>query len=448
MHAEKNEGRNALVMLRKEWSEVMANVTRKELSPGVFLTAVQTDKFKTCVMGAFLLSPLREETAAENALIPDVLRRGTAQYPDMESLSAALDELYGGSIDPVVRKLGECQCVGLAGSFVDDRFLPGQEPMLEQAAGLLGSLLLDPATEHGVFRGDYVEGEKQNLIDDIRAVINEKRQYSIKRVLETMCSGEAFGVDKLGSEESARAIAAKSLWQRYETLLKTARVELYFCGSAEPERAENALRNAFAALPGGGTRENPGCTVIADAEETRTVEERMDVTQGKLAMGFRTGGITMDSPEYPALLLMNAVFGGTTTSKLFMNVREKLSLCYFASSMIDRRKGILLVSSGIEFDKYEQAKSEIMAQLEACRKGEIEDWELEGARRSVISALEVTADNQGRQEDYWLGQAAADASESPEELAARVERVTREEVAAAAKKLSLDTIYFLKGMEG
>lgn len=153
----------------------------------------------------------------------------------------------------------------------------------------------------------------------------------------------------------------------------------------------------------------------------------------------------MDSPEYPAMLLFNAVYGGTTTSKLFMNVREKLSLCYFASSMLDRRKGILLVSSGIEFEKYEQAKSEILAQLEACRRGEIEDWELEGARRSVVSSLEVTADNQGRQEDYWISQAAAGCGESPSELAARVERVTREEVAAAAQKLTLDTVYFLKG---
>ena len=426
----------------------MAEVTRKELMPGVFLTAVRTQKFKTCVMGAYLLTELKAETASLHALIPDVLRRGTQEYPDMEKLSAALDELYGGAIDPVVRKIGECQCIGLAGSFLDDAYAPGQETILEPAANLLGQLLLNPVTEQGRFRTDYVEGEKRNLIDDIRAVINEKRQYSIQRMIASMCREEPYGVDKLGDEAAAQAITAETLWQRYQELLRSARVELYFCGSAPVERVEAALKSALKGLPGGEERVRIGCTVVDSASQIQNVEERMDVTQGKLAMGFRTGGITMESQDYPALLLFNAVYGGTTTSKLFMNVREKLSLCYFASSAIDRRKGIMMVSSGIEFEKYEQAKSEILAQWEACKNGEIEEWELEGARRSVISALEVTADSQGRQQDYWLGQAAADACETPEEIASRVERVTKEQVMAVAKKLTLDTVYFLKGMEG
>ena len=165
----------------------------------------------------------------------------------------------------------------------------------------------------------------------------------------------------------------------------------------------------------------------------------MDVTQGKLALGFRTGGTTCWEEDYPALVMCNAIFGGTTLSKLFLNVREKLSLCYYASSMLEKMKGLMLVSSGIEFDKYETARDEILAQLEAVRRGEIADWELEGARR--------TLDDQGRQEEFWLGQAAAGLDTTIEELCARFETVTREQVAAAAQKLELDTIYFLKGKE-
>ena len=426
----------------------MPNIVRKELFPGVWLTAIRTQKFKTNAMGVCFLTPLSADTAAADGLVFEVLRRGTAEYPNMERLSAALDSLYGGSIEPTSRKIGECHCVGLTGSFLDDAYAPGKEKLLEPAAKLMGSLLLDPATEQGVFCADYVESEKQNQIDDIRAAINEKRQYSVQKLVETMCADEPYGVHSLGREEDVRVITPGSLWHHYQHLLKSTRVELYFCGSASQERVEAAMREAFAGLPVGGERALPGCTVVSAADEVRYVEERMEVTQGKLAMGFRTGGINSDSPEYPALLLFNAVFGGTTTSKLFMNVREKLSLCYFASSMLERRKGILLVSSGIEFDKYEQARDEILAQWEACKNGEIEDWELEGARRNLIRSLEVTGDSQGRQMSYWFSRAAENSLETPEELARRVERVTKDEVAAAAKKLTLDTVYFLKGLEG
>ena len=174
----------------------------------------------------------------------------------------------------------------------------------------------------------------------------------------------------------------------------------------------------------------------------------MEVSQGKLSLGFRTGGVTCRSEEYPALTMCNAIFGGTTLSKLFLNVRERLSLCYYASSMMEKQKGLLMVSSGIEFDKYQTARDEILAQLEAIRRGEIEDWELEGARRTLISGHRTTLDSQGRQEEFWLGQAAAGLDTDIETLCAQFETVTREQVAAAAQKLELDTIYFLKGKEG
>ena len=426
----------------------LSQVTQLELLPGVRLTAVHTEKFKSSYFGVMLLTQLDRETASANALIPRVLRRGTREHPDLQSLSAALDELYGGAVEPVVTKKGETQCVGFAASFLDDAYAPGGEDILERAARLLGSVLLDPCTQDGVFRRDYVEGERANLIDRIRAQVNDKRQYSMLRLTQEMCSYEAFGADKLGDEERAGAITPESLWQRYRALLATAQVELYYCGSARPERAAQALRSALAGLPAGEMREEPGCEIrITAPPEPVVVEERLDVTQGKLAMGFRTGGVSVWDDEFPAMLLLNAVFGGTSMSKLFMNVREKLSLCYFASSSLERMKGLMLVSSGIEFDKYEQARDEILAQLEACRRGEITSDELEGARRIVMTALHTTLDSQSRQADYWLGQAAADLTETPEELSRRVERVTGEQVAQAARKVQLDTIYFLRGKE-
>ena len=427
----------------------MSQVTRRELFPGVWMRAVHTDKFKSAYLSVNLLCPLDKAAAGANALIPSVLRRGTAVHPDMESLSAALDELYGGAVEPVVRKKGECQCVGFVASFLDDAYTLGGEKILESAAALLGEILLNPYTQDGHFCPDYTAGEKQNLIDRIRSQVNDKRTYATQRLVQEMCRYEAFGVDKLGDEQSVAVLTPESLWQRYQQLLQEAAVEVYYCGSAQPERVEKALRGALAPLNGGGERMVPDCEVrLTAGSEPQFVTEAMDVTQGKLALGFRTGGQTCWEESYPALTMMNAIFGGTTLSKLFMNVREKLSLCYYASSTLEKQKGLILVSSGIEFDKFETAKAEILVQLEAICRGEIEDWELEGARRTLISGHLTTLDDQGRQEEFWLGQATAGLDTTIEELAAQFESVTREQVAQAAQKLELDTIYFLKGKEG
>ena len=426
----------------------MSEMTRREIYPGVWLRAIHTEKFKSAYLSLTLMAPLDRETAAENALVPFVLRRGTAVHPDMESLSAALDELYGGAVEPVVRKKGETQCVGFVASFLDDAYTLGGEPILESAAALLGELLLQPYTQDGVFCPDYTAGEKANLLDRIRGQVNDKRTYATLQLTRRMCREEAFGVDKLGDEASVDAITPASLWQRYQALLSTAAVELYYCGSADPQRVEAALKSALAALPVSGERLMPECQVRLHAEaQPRVEEESMDVTQGKLALGFRTGGVTCWEEDYLALVMCNAVFGGTTLSKLFLNVREKLSLCYYASSMLEKMKGLMLVSSGIEFDKYETARDEILAQLEAIRRGDVEDWELEGARRTLIGGHLSTLDDQGRQEEFWLGQAAAGLDTTIEELCRQFECITREQVAQAAQKLELDTIYFLKGKE-
>lgn len=365
----------------------------------------------------------------------------------MESLSAALDELYGGAIEPIVRKKGETQCLGFVASFLDDAFAPGGEPILEPAAGLLGELLLRPRLQDGIFAEEYVSGERANLVDRIRGQINDKRSYATLRLGQLMCGEEAFGVDKLGDVEHAAAVTPGSLWERYQQLLSTAQIELYYCGSAEEERVARALKEALSALPVNEGRICPDCEVRLHAgPEPSMVEESMDVTQGKLAMGFRTGIDAWDE-DYPALMLLNAVYGGTTTSKLFLNVRERLSLCYYASSGLMKYKDVMLVSSGVEFSKVGQAQDEILAQLQACKDGGFTDDELEWARRSVVSTLMTTLDAQSRLEDYWLGQATAGLTEAPDELAQRVERTTRAQVQAAAQKLTLDTVYFLKGKE-
>lgn len=426
----------------------MSAVTRSQLMPGVFLTSVHTKKFKSSTLSMTLLTPLGRETAAVNALVPYLLRRGSEAHPDMQSLAAALDRLYGGSIEPAVRKRGEIQCVGFVGSFLDDAYTLDNSGVLDQAAMLMGELLLRPYTHNGVFCPDYTRQEKANLVDRIRAEVNDKRQYAVSRLVEEMCAGEPYGVGRMGREADVESITPQSAWERYRDLLAHSRLELYYCGSAEPDGVCFILQKALSGLPREGGYAVSGTAVTPTADSVRQVSESLDVAQGKLTMGFRTGGITAASPQYPALVLCNALFGGTTTAKLFLNVREKLSLCYYASSSLDRYKGVMLVSSGVEFSNKQQAEDEIMAQLEACRRGEFEPWEIDGARRYTVSSLLTILDSQSRQEDWWLSQAVAGLSQSPQQLAQAVEAVPVEAAVQAAKALSLDTVYFLKGMEG
>ena len=286
-------------------------VLRRELFPGVWLRTVHTHKFKSSYLSLTLMAPLSAETASANALIPAVLRRGTEAHPDLESLSAALDELYGGAIEPIVRKKGETQCVGFAASFLDDAYALEGEPVLEGAAALLGELLLRPRTENGMFYPDYVAGERSNLVDRIRAQVNDKRYYSLSRLTQLMCEGEAFGVDKLGDEGRAAALTPRKLWQRYQELLSTAEIQLYYCGSAAPDRVAEALSAALSGLPRSEERLEADCEVRLHAgAEPRLEEERMDVTQGKLALGFRTGGITCW--EEASRKNLNRAVGNTT----------------------------------------------------------------------------------------------------------------------------------------
>lgn len=421
----------------------------KQLADGVELLVNRTDKFKTGLLSATLTVPLRREDATAGALIPEVLYRGSRSCPDMERLSAATDALYGASLGTGVRQRGESQCISFLCSVIDDRYALDGSAVLEPAAGLMGEVLLDPAAENGVFRRDYVKGEGANLADRIRARVNDKRSWSIFRLVQEMCAGEAYAVDKLGDAEEALSVSPEGLWADYQALLGRAKVTFYYGGSAQPERVEETVRRAFAPLIRG--RNAPvECAVPREPSgPVRTVTDEMDVTQGKLAMGFRTGGVTMDSPDYPALLVCNALYGGSANSRLFLNVREKMSLCYYASSLIDKLKGLLVVSSGVEFGDFDRAQEAILAQLDELRAGRFTDEERNAAIRTVVNGLRGRLDSQGQMEDDCVTKLICGVRpDDGAELIRAVERVTAEDIARAAQRIRLDTVYRLTGKEG
>lgn len=414
--------------------------TRTKLAEGVYLTRLPARKFKTSLLSAQFMTPIAAETAAAQALLPAVLRRGTMCYPDMGALSTRLDELYGAEIDYTVRKKGECQCVGFVASFIDDAFTPGGEKLLEPVAELLGQVIGNPVTKDGRFLPEYVDSERTNLVDAIRSILNDKRDYADLRLLQEMCAGEPYGVSRFGDEKSAQALMGEQVYEAYTRLLSSAPLELFYCGSASAERVEAALMAALSNLPRKAVQAIPQSQCHTARKEVKRVTDLMDVTQGKLGMGFTCG-----SDDFSALMMGNTLFGGSSNAKLFMNVREKLSLCYYASSLFHRQKGIITVSSGIEFQNFQKAYDEIQHQLKAVQDGKLEDWELEGARSTLCNAYATIGDSQSKLENFWLGQTATGRNDTPEALAEGVRTVSPERIYEAMKTVSLDTVYFLKG---
>ena len=419
--------------------------SRVEIRPGVWLTHLREDKFKTACFSVHLLSQLNRETASMNALIPFVLRRGTAAYPDMESLSARMEELYGTVIEPSIRRIGEIHCCGFYASFPEDDFLPGGENLLSSATALTLQLLLSPVTRGGLLLPAYVESEREKLLDLIASRVNNKRSYAVARCIEEMCCCEDFAVSRYGDEDTCRSINYKKLSKYYRTLLQTSPIELFYCGRASLREMKSLLREQLATLPRGEIDDEIGTEIRMNALEAqpRYTEEQMDVAQANLVIGWRLGEC-MEDPDFPALYVFNDIFGGSPSSKLFLNVREKLSLCYYASSIIDLRKGILLVSSGIHLKNCEAAKNEIFAQLEAVRAGDFTAEELETAKAGVISDLRSTPDSQSALESFYLTQSVTGADFSPADLAELVSEVTAERVTAVAKTVECDQIYLLR----
>ena len=418
---------------------------RIELMPGVYLRAIRTDRFKTGYLNLNFVRPLSAEEAPLAALLPSVLLRGTRSCPDIRSISAFLDEHYGASVGTLTRKKGEVLTTGFFSDFLEEDFLPAGERVFAPVLGFLGELLFEPRMENGGFPAEVFEGEKRNLLDTIDWRLNDKRTYSVYQMLRAMCAREAYGVPRLGERPEAEAITPEALCAYYRDMPARSRLELFYMGRLPEAEAAAALKDVLAPL----RREAivpVGTEVVRSAGAVREVEEVLDVKQGKLCIGLRTGVTGLD-PDYPALLLLNAVFGAGPTSKLFMNVREKLSLCYYASSSVEVHKGIMVVSSGIEACNFERARAEILRQLDACVQGDISGEELESARSALLSGLRASLDSPSRLDEYSLGCALLGRDLDVETLMERVRAVTLQELCAAARKLSIDTVYFLRGAE-
>lgn len=417
-------------------------IITKQIAPGVTLRCCRDSRFKQGCLSFQLVRPMKKEEAAKNALLTAVLLRGTKQHSDLRSITEHLDELYGAAVSTLVRRVGDYQTLGFFCGFMDDRFALAGDGVLRPMIRFLEEVLLDSPVEEDGFLNSFVESEKKNLIATMESELNDKRAYAMGQLLKIMCSADTFGLHRLGEKEDVPGITARELYRHYRQILRESPIHVFYVGSAEPETVEALLAPIWQRL------ERQPMTLPPQTGfhpcEGRDAVETMDVSQGKLCIGYTTS-ITNRDPEFPAMQLMNTIFGAGMTSKLFMNVREKLSLCYSVGSSYYGTKGIVTVSAGIDFDKEELTRQEIEKQLDACRSGNITEEELVSAKEALLSSLRSTHDSPGAIEGYYATAALSGMKLSPAEYMAAVEAVTVEQVVSAARKVRQHSSFFLKG---
>jgi len=414
-------------------------------SNGIDVYQIKTEKFKTDTINIFFHDNLRKESAARNAMIPAVLRRGSEKYPTIGDISLYLEELYGASFDCGVTKKGERQIIQFYIEFVSDKYLSKDADQFEKASDLLLEIIANPFLENGVFRNDYVEQEKENLRKLIASRVNNKAQYAVERCFEEMCKDEPFGIYDYGNIEDLSEIDSINLFEHYKHVLETCPMQIFVTGNVHEERIEKML-NKFSVLKRGNIKQIDITDIKKQVKEVKNVTEKMNVNQGKLSLGFRTNVSSNDS-DYYALMVYNGILGGGIHSKLFQNVREKASMAYYVFSRLEKFKGLMLISSGIELDNRDKALDIILAQMDEIKKGNISDYEYTATLNSLETGINSLKDNQMHMVDFYLSQIIVDNSDNFESLKERIKQVTKQDVIEVSKKIILDTVYFLTSDE-
>lgn len=415
-----------------------------EIAKGVKLLCINSNKFKTnCIKIDFCL-PINEYLAAQNVL-SSFLGHTSKKYNTVKEFNSKVESLYGADFDAGIMCAGEDVKMRFSIEVPDDRFSLDGRKISEDAVDFLIEILSNPNAENGAFDEENTTREIRFTLENLDAEKNDKRSYAISRLRQLMCKDEPYGIDREKLYEDVKNLDSKSLFKAYENMLSTATIVITACGSLDSEM----LKNKFTEFANGISNREPAkleSVFIEEAEEIRYFKETMDITQAKLVMGLRTG-MTNPDDNYFAYRVMTDIYGGGPYSRLFMNVREKMSLCYYCNSRIVRDKGIIFIQSGIECGNYEKAKNEILNQLDIMKNGEFTDEEFNSSITALCDSFKGVEDSPNAVCTFYGSQALDDTLVSGKEYAELIAGVTREQVTECAKRVTVDTIYLLTGEE-
>ena len=417
------------------------NIKEVEINNGVILHIIKTDRFKTNCIFINLLSKLDRSTITKNALLPLVLRRGTKNYPTMKDISIKLEDMYGASLDANTEKVGNYAVIQFMMDMISDEYTLDKINILKDGIGLIDEVLLNPYIENGCFKKEYVEQEKETLKELINSKINDKSSYASDRTVEEMYANSPYGIYKLGYVEDLDGITEKNLYDYYKNLLQTSIIHIYVSGNVDEAYTEEVIKNDFNSIERQFDR-NQESNSEDVFDNDREVIERQNVIQGKLVFGYEYKSDNLKDDFYK-MALYSAILGGTASSKLFNNVREKKSLAYTIRSQYIKHKGALFVSAGIEINNFDVAKESILKEIEDMRIGNITDEELNDARVNLITSYRTFNDSQSALIGWLIGQRILGAPEDVDVVIEKLQEVTKEEIVEAANRLVPRITYFL-----
>lgn len=415
------------------------NCKKISLKPGINLHIINTNKFKTNLVAVFLTTPLNKENVTKNALIPMILRRGSKTLKNLEEINNKLDEMYGASFDCGIDKTGDNQILKFYMESINNNFLPENENLLKESIEVLFELIFNPEIKNNSFKDEYVNSEKENLKQIIQGKIDNKAKYAYERCVEEMYKGKPFGLYKFGNIEELEKINAKDLYEYYKKLIAECKIDIFISGEID----ENIEKDVVSIL-NLNEREpvyNKKSEELEEGRNTQTIEEHKDVSQGKLVIGLQVGKKDKDS-KYSAIIY-NAILGGTPTSKMFQNVREKAHLAYVAGSNYVRQKNNVFIRCGIEIENYQKALDLIKVQIEDMKKGDFTEEDIKNAKTSIISTIKAIPEEQDSEITYNFGQEISGQKMKYEEYEQKINEVTKQSIIDIANSVKIDTIYFL-----
>ena len=413
---------------------------------GIDVHILPTAKFKTTTIVTMVEQPLAEETVTPTSLLAMVMKRATARFPETKKLREHLDFLYGAIFDVDVLKKGERQILQIYMEVTNEKYLSKDTPLFEEAIRFVGDMLTRPCVENGSFLPKYVDQEKESLRKRIESLIDDKMKYANQRVTEEMCKGEPYSLLVYGRLADLPALDGGRLYRHFQKITAESPIHMFVVGDVDVQHVQEAI-SSLVPLPRRERVQPPVLDVVKPVEQVRQVIERLDVTQAKLNIGCRTQ-IGYRDDDYPALLVYNGIFGGFPHSKLFVNVREKASLAYYAVSRLESHKGILMIMSGIDVRNYEKAVNIIKEQMEAMRQGSISEEELSQTKATLTNQFRELQDSARMMIDFTYNGLVSGRQRKLDEMLTAIEAVTREDIARVAEKIQMDTIYLLRDRKG
>lgn len=421
------------------------NCKETEIKKGIKMHCIKTDKFKTNLIAVFLTTKLNRENVTKNALVSTVLRRGSKNMQTQEDISKQMEEMYGASFDCGLDKTGDNQVLKFYIEVLNDNFLPRtNEDLLESAVKNMLEIVFDPYTENESFKEEYVEQEKNNIQKIIEGKIDNKARYALDRCIEEMYKNQPFGLYKFGYIEDLKDLNGKNLYEYYKKLIDECKIDIFVSGNIDDEIEKKISENEN--IQKLVSREaNYVQPMIANKEikdKENIVTESMEVTQGKLVLGLDVD-IDKEDLKYDTLIY-NSLLGGTATSKMFQNVREKAHLAYVASSSYLRNKNNIFINCGIDIPNYEKALELIREQIEDMKKGDFTEEEIQNAKKGIIATIKTIQDEQDTEVSYYFGQELSNQKVSVKEYIEKIEKVNKKNIIDIANKITINTIYFLK----